>query len=272
MWQEITAQINDVVHETRSLPAPTGELGEVKTHIDQLPAAMQQVEDVQHLIIQHIERSTELTNTALLNSTQSTTDSNDALQSYPSQARAEIELVSSELQSVMYMIGNFLSLLSQDSMALKSEGIQALGRIMFLEDRQRALSSKAQELSNKAQEFGSRAVGTWINTSANAFDVLESLRQHAKSAEAELENVSQVLGDKRCEAINLSRISDVFNQLLSLLMHLAAGLREVINLQASLKDYWNDKDRLASLTAPENARTYLTTVLKLLQMMRAQAN
>ena len=66
MWQEITAQINDVVHETRSLPAPTGELGEVKTHIDQLPAAMQQVEDVQHLIIQHIERSTELTNTALL--------------------------------------------------------------------------------------------------------------------------------------------------------------------------------------------------------------
>ncbi|VVM65714.1 hypothetical protein PS662_01538 [Pseudomonas fluorescens] len=265
MWQEITAHINDVVQETRSLPAPPGQLGEVKTHIDQLPAAMQQVADVQHRIIQHIERSTELINTALLQSSQSTTDSNDALQSYTSQAGAEIELVSGELQSVMQTIANFRNLLGQDSGALKSEAMQARARVKALEERQRELADKAQELRN-------RSIWTWLFPAAKAIDELVSLCQHGKSTEAALEDAIRDLGDKRREASNLIRISDVCEQVLSLLTAMAEGLQGVINQQALLKGYLNNEDRLASLTTPENARLYLNTVLGILRIMRAQAN
>jgi DNA repair exonuclease SbcCD ATPase subunit len=265
MWQEITAHINDVVLETRSLPAPPGQLGEVKTHIDQLPAAMQQVEKVQQRIIQHVERSTELINTALLHSTQSTTDNNDALQSYTSQASAEIEQVSGELQSLMQTIGSFRSLLGQDSGALKSEAMQARARIKALEERQRELSAKAQELRN-------RSAWTWLFPPAKAIDELVSLCQHGKSTEAALEDAIRELGDKRREASNLIRISDVCEQLLSLLSAMAEGLQGVINQQALFKGYLSNEDRLASLTTPDNARLYLNTVLGILRMMRAQAN
>ncbi|SEM37733.1 hypothetical protein SAMN04487857_101431 [Pseudomonas sp. ok272] len=265
MWQEITAHINDVVQETRSLPAPPGQLGEVKAHIDQLPAAMKQVEDVQLRIIQHVERSTELINTALLHSSEITTDSNDALQSYTSQASAEIEQVSGEVESLMQTIGNFRSLLGQDSGALKSEAMQARARIKSLEDRQRELSDKAQELRN-------RSAWTWLFPLAKAIDELVSVCQHGKSTEAALEDAIRELGDKRREASNLIRISDVCEQLLSLLSAMAEGLQGVINQQALLKGYLSNEERFASLATPDNARLYLTTVLGILRMMRAQAN
>ncbi|MNH23044.1 hypothetical protein D3C79_829260 [compost metagenome] len=68
------------------------------------------------------------------------------------------------------------------------------------------------------------------------------------------------------------RISDVCEQLLSLLNALAEGLQGVINQQAMLKSYLSNEGRFASLTTPDNARLYLNTVLGILRLMREQAN
>ncbi|WP_043196270.1 hypothetical protein [Pseudomonas putida] len=265
MWQEITAHINDVVCETRTLSSPPGQLGEVKAHIDQLPMAMRQVDAVQQRVIQHVDRSTELINTALLHITQSTTDSNDALLTYTSQVGSEIGQISTELQSLSQTIGHFRNLLGQDSGVLKSEAMQARARIKALEDRQRELARKAQELRN-------RSTWTWVFLPAKAIDELISLGQHGKSTEAALEDAIRELGDKRREASHMIRISDVCEQLLSLLNALAEGLQGVINQQAMLKSYLSNEGRFASLTTPDNARLYLNTVLGILRLMREQAN